>query len=256
MERHELERYQLNAWRFLTKPRGDRRWDLFLQATGAAALVLIPIPLLFPKAVPLVWLAIVGVPTNGPLSPIFPTTFDPLIVAAGKYAPAIPVTLVAVAVYMYMEFVNWHIYSWMLDWDRLEAIRHHRTVRWAVNRFARAPATTTVFFAATPLPFWVVRCLAILHGFPLARFMVATTIGRFPRFFFYAWIGSVLSIPTWMIVVAILAGVVLAVGARLARGRPIFADTTLGGTGGQQSSGGEAPLTSDPPLPLPEDESA
>ncbi len=120
----------MKAWYFLTKPRGDRRWDLFLRATGLAALVLIPIPLLFPSTVPLVWLAIVGIPANGPLSPILPTAFDPLIIEIGKYAPAFTVTCVATGIYMYTEFLNWHIYVWVLKWERLDGFRENRWVGW------------------------------------------------------------------------------------------------------------------------------
>ncbi len=91
----------MRVWRFFTRRRGDRRWDLFLRATGFAALFGFPILYLFPGSAPLVWLALVGVPANGPLSPILPTAFDPLIMEIGKYAPAVQVTLVAVGIYMY-----------------------------------------------------------------------------------------------------------------------------------------------------------
>ena len=217
----------MKAWYFLTKPRGDRRWDLFLRATGLAALVLIPIPLLFPSTVPLVWLAIVGIPANGPLSPILPTAFDPLIIEIGKYAPTFTVACVATGIYMYTEFLNWHIYAWMLSWDRLEGFRDNRWVGWGVNRFARAPITTIILFAATPLPFWVARSLAILHRYPLRRFMLATAVGRFPRFFVYAWPGSALSIPTYLIIAVIVLGAMVAIGARVARGQAILEDVVI-----------------------------
>ncbi len=217
----------MKAWYFLTKPRGDRRWDLFLRATGLAALVLIPIPLLFPSAAPLVWLAIVGIPANSPLSPILPTVFDPLIIEIGKYAPAFTVTCVATGVYMYTEFLNWHIYAWVLNWDRLDGFRENRWVGWGVDRFATAPITTIIFFAATPLPFWVARSLAILHHYSLKRFMLATAVGRFPRFFVYAWLGSALSIPTYLIITVIVLGAMVAIGARIARGQAILEDVVI-----------------------------
>jgi len=242
----------LKVWHFLVKPRGDRRWDMFLRATGLAALLLIPIPLLFPSTVPLVWLAIVGIPANGPLSPILPTLFDPLIIEVGKYAPTLTVTVVATAIYMYTEFVNWHIYSWVLNRDRFESFRGNRIVRWGVDRFATAPTTTTMFFAVTPLPFWVVRGLAILHHYPLRRFMVATAIGRFPRFFAYAWLGSAFSIPTYIIVAIIILGAVVAIGARVVRGEPILADVMVDGV--QQKDAGVVPaIPGDAPVPVPED---
>jgi len=217
----------LKAWYFLTKPRGDRRWDLFLRATGLAALVLIPIPLLFPSTVPLVWLAIVGIPANSPLSPILPTAFDPLIIEIGKYAPAFTVAGVATGIYMYTEFLNWHIYVWVLNRERLDGFRESRWVGWGVDRFATAPITTIIFFAATPLPFWVARALAILHRYPLRRFMLATAVGRFPRFFVYAWLGSALSIPTYLIIATIILGAMVAIGARVARGQAILGDVVM-----------------------------
>ena len=242
----------LKVWHFLSKPRGDRRWDLFLRATGLAALLLIPIPLLFPSTVPLVWLAIVGIPANGPLSPILPTAFDPLIIEVGKYAPTLTVTIVATAIYMYTEFVNWYIYSWVLNWDRFESFRGNRTVRWGVHRFAASPATTTIIFAATPLPFWVVRGLAILHHYPLRRFMVATAIGRFPRFFVYAWLGSAFSIPTYLLVAIIVLGGVVAIGVRIARGQAILGDIVIDRTLEPNNRASPA-LAGETPLPVSKD---
>ena len=192
-----------------------------------AALVLIPIPLLFPSTAPLVWLAIVGIPANSPLSPILPTAFDPLIVEIGKYAPAFTVTCVATGIYMYTEFLNWHIYVWVLSLERLDGFKENRWVGWGVDRFARAPITTIILFAATPLPFWVARSLAILHRYPLRRFMLATAVGRFPRFFVYAWLGSALSIPTYLIIAVIVLGAMVAIGARVARGQAILEDVVI-----------------------------
>lgn len=242
----------MKAWYFLTKPRGDRRWDLFLRATGLAALVLIPIPLLFPSTVPLVWLAIVGIPANGPLSPILPTAFDPLIIEIGKYAPAFTVTCVATGIYMYTEFLNWHIYAWVLNWERLDGFRENRWVGWGVDRFATAPITTIIFFAVTPLPFWVARSLAILHRYPLKRFMLATAVGRFPRFFVYAWLGSALSIPTYLIIAVIVLGAVVAIGARIVRGQAILGDVVIDRALEPNNRASPA-LAGETPLPASED---
>ena len=241
----------MGVWRFFTRRRGDRRWDLFLRATGFAALFGFPILYLFPDSAPLVWLALVGVPANGPLSPILPTAFDPLIMEIGKYAPAVRVTLVAVGIYMYTEFINWHIYAWVLSWDRMAGFRRSRIVQWGVDRFAGAPMTTVIFFAVTPLPFWVVRSLAILREYSIGRFMIATAIGRFPRFFVYAWLGAAFSVPTYIIVAVIVLGGLVAVGARIAKGEAILGDTVFDGA--MKGEGAIPPVGGDPPLAAPED---
>ena len=211
----------------LTKQCGDRRWDLFLRSTGVFALLSIPSVILLPRLIPLVWLAVLSIPATGPLSPIFPTSFEPLIMEAAKYERAIWVTLVALGVYLYTEYLNWHIYAWVLDRRIFANLREHRWTRRSVDYFARVPFLTVVFFALAPLPFWVVRSIAILDCYSLRSFMIATAIGRFPRLFAYAWLGALIRFPTSILVVAMFGSPAAIVVYRLIRGKRVLADTVL-----------------------------
>lgn len=217
-------RSMYRVWRFLVAPRGDRRWDLFLRATGVAAVLGIPIVLFVPGSVTLVWLAILSLPANSPLSPVIPTAFEPLIMEAAKWERVWAVTLVATACYMYMEYVNWHVYGWVLGWQRLAGLRNRPSVRWGVRLFARSPFWTVVIFAVTPMPFWIVRSLAILHRYRLPRFLLATVIGRLPRILFYAWFGDLVRLPTVFLLSLIFGTAAIVIGSRLARGVPLFAE--------------------------------
>jgi membrane protein YqaA with SNARE-associated domain len=192
------------AWRGLIQPRGSREWDLVLRSTGAIALVGIPLALSFPRLIPLIWLAVVSLPASGPLGPVMPAALEPLVMEAAKYEKAIWVTLVALSTYVYMEFLNWHIYRWVLHRDMLSGFRNHRRVQTAVKYFAKYPFTTTVVGAATPFPCWVIRVLAVLHQYPLRPYLIATGIGRFPRIYLYAWLGAWLRVPTWALVTVIV----------------------------------------------------
>jgi hypothetical protein len=183
---------------------GNRQWDLILRVTGLAGLAGIALVLLVPESAVLVWFGVMALPANGPLSPVIPAAFEPLIMEAAKYEHPLAVTAVGLAVYMLTEYVNWHLYAWALGRERLAGVRGQRWVRWGIDRFSRAPFTTIIVFAFTPLPFWVARCLAILDGYPTRRFMAATALGRFPRILAYAWLGAVLQLPT-----AVLAGVLV-----------------------------------------------
>lgn len=213
------------VWRFLTAPRGDRRWDVFLRSTAAVALLGIPVVLWFPGTVVYVLLAIASLPANSPLSPILPSFFEPIIIEAAKWAPAVPVTVVATAGYMYMEYVNWHVYAWVLNWDKLEGVRRNKWMRWGVDNFARAPFWMTVIFAFTPLPFWAARVLAILHKYPLWRFMVATIVGRVPRWYLYALFGGAFSVPTWILVGVMVIPAAIVIAGRLMRKESLLAET-------------------------------
>jgi hypothetical protein len=198
------------AW--LTKRYGDRTADLFLRAAGLGALCGISVAILFPDLLPLVWLAVVAIPANSPLSPVLPTAFEPLIMEAAKYQPAIRVALVALGSYLIMEYVNWRAYSWILGQQRLRAVRSRPWVRAAVSSFASYPAATVGVFALTPLPFWVARSLAIMAGYPVGKFLAATAAGRFPRFLLYAWLGELLRVPALLLLSLVVlgsAGVVL-----------------------------------------------
>lgn len=215
----------VRAWRFLTLPRGDRRWNVFLRATAVAALLGIPIVLFVPGSVSLVWLAILSLPSNSPLSPVLPTMFEPVIMEAAKWNSVWAVTTVATAGYMYTEYINWHVYSWVLDWERLARFRSRPSVRWSVALFGYSPFWMIVIAAVTPLPFWPARILAILYRYPLWRFMLATLVGRIPGFLVYAWFGELLHVPTWILVAAIVVPAAVVITIRLMHKQSLLAET-------------------------------
>jgi uncharacterized membrane protein YdjX (TVP38/TMEM64 family) len=190
-----------------------------VRAAGVVALGGIPLTLAFPRLVPLVWLAVLSLPASGPLGPVLPAALEPLVMEAAKYEKAIWVTLVALCTYVYMEYVNWHIYAWVLNRRVLSRLRDHRRVHTAVRYFARAPFWTVVVVAATPFPCWVVRVLAVLHDYPMRPYLVATAIGRFPRIYLYAWLGAVLRIPTVALLGIVVGSGVLVIVHRFLRRR-------------------------------------
>jgi len=209
---------------------GDGRWDRVVRATGLAALSGIALLLLVPESVALVWLAVLSLPANSPLSPILPVVFEPLIMEATRYERALPVGLVATAAYMYTEYLNYHLYAFVLSAERFARVREQRWVRWGTDRFARAPFATVVIFAFTPLPFWVARCLAILQHYPFRRYMVATAVGRLPRFLAYAWLGAVLQAPAVILLGTALGSAAAVIAWRVARGERVLVEPVLDAT--------------------------
>lgn len=227
--------------RFFFKPRGggERRWDLMIRSAGVAALLGIPIIIAFPRAIPLVWLAVLSIPANSPLSPIIPAAFEPLIMEAAKYEKAIWVTLVALCAYMYMEYLNWHAYAWVLSRRALKGLREHRLIQRSLKYFAYVPFLTVVFFALTPMPFWAIRTLAIIDGYPVRTFMTATAIGRFPRLFAYAWLGSLFRIPTLVLIGVIFGTAAIVILYKLLQGKKLLSDTVIDSAGEQDESENE-----------------
>jgi uncharacterized membrane protein YdjX (TVP38/TMEM64 family) len=217
----------IRAFKFLGKKHGGKKWDLFLRIAGLMALAGIPLALYFPTTIPLIWLALVAIPANSPLSPVIPTAFEPMLMIAAKYASPIATATVATTAYMFTEFVNWHIYKWALNWDKLKSVSESKWVKWGMVNFAKAPFLVTVFFAFSPMPFWAVRGVAILQGYPIRSFMAATALGRFPRLFIYAWFGEVLLVPTPILVGIILGGAIVVIVPKLIKGKSLLGDTVL-----------------------------
>ena len=193
-----------------------------------------------PAAIPLVWLTVLGIPANSPLSPIAPTAFEPLIIEAAKFASPMAVSFTALGVYMYTEYVNWYLYAWVLRGERASWLRRQRWVEWSVQYFARAPFVSVVVFAFTPLPFWAARGLAVLRDYPLRRFMLATAVGRWPRFLLYAWLGSKLHIPTLALVAVIVGGAAMVLAGRWKHGEAALAETVLDAPVDEEGGVGEA----------------
>jgi hypothetical protein len=96
--------------------------------------------------------------------------------------------------------------------------RYVKEVYVRVERLAKvAPFWTTGIFAGVPLPFWIVRLIIPLSGYPLGRYVAAVMIGRFCRLIVLATFGSILSIPTEVLVGLIAFGVASAIVGALVR---------------------------------------
>ena len=71
--------------------------------------------------------------------------------------------------------------------------------------FGRAPFAIIALSGVTPLPFWPFKAMAFAKGYPLGRYLAAVAAGRFPRYLLLAWFGILVSIPSWVLVAAMVA---------------------------------------------------
>ena len=221
--------------RFLVRARGDRKWDLYIRGTGLLALGSIPLVLWMPSSVPLVAYTLFGAAANGPFSPLLPVAFEPMILEVAKYESPMVVASVGVFICVYAEFLNLHIYRWILFHERLSGFRNHVWVKRSVNYFARWPFGTTIVFAFTPLPFWVARILGVLNRYSLPRFLAATAIGRFPRMLIYAWLGNQLELPGVALASVGIGATLLVVAIRFKRRQRLLVDPLVEAEGNDAS---------------------
>jgi uncharacterized membrane protein YdjX (TVP38/TMEM64 family) len=222
----------------------DVRWTIMLRSLGIASLACLPLVIFVPESTALVAFGLLSLPINGPLSPLLPTAWEPLIIQTTEYYHPVVVATVGFFVYMYMEYINFYVYRWVLSRRRLAALQQKPAVQRAVALFGRRPFLTVFIFALTPLPFWAGRVLAIWHKYPLRPFMLATALGRYPRILAYAWIGNLLDLPGWLLLLVGAGIPLILITLKLARRKQLMDDPVVDDPSTDTSM--DAPVVDDP----------
>lgn len=194
------------VWRTLTRDRGNRLWDGVVRGSGLLGLLGIVLVELVPETAPLVGFSVFTIWMTGPLSPLFPTGYEPVLMVMSRvYAPVL-VAAVGMATQAYVEFFNYHLHRRLLALDAAESLRESSVVRKLQGLFERHPFFTVWFCAWSPIPYWTVRILAPLSGYPLGRYMVATVLGRFPKLLIFAYLGLYWTAPSDALLLVIAGG--------------------------------------------------
>jgi uncharacterized membrane protein YdjX (TVP38/TMEM64 family) len=127
----------------------------------------------------------------------------------GRLYPPLLIGLLGTLGSVYVEYLNYHLYVRAADSRPLRAVARSRMVSVLGRWYNRVPFLTVVICALTPIPFWLARVFSALTRYPVSRYLLATAVGRFPRLWFFAALGT-LAIPTVWLVMATVGSIVLA----------------------------------------------
>lgn len=150
----------------------------------------------------------------------FACTFLPLPTAwivlwAARETGVLWVAVVATAGTCIANLHDYHIVNGLWRVGRLRRAResawHARAVEW----FRRAPFLSLTVASFVPLPVDAVRLLAISAGYPRPAYVLASYVGRFPRYLLLAVAGYELR-PSNLAIFAIAAAIALVAGAKAA----------------------------------------
>lgn len=139
---------------------------------------------------------------KGPYSLFLPLAYEPVLVVFGRLDPPLLVAAVGVAGTVAMEWVNYQCCRTVLAFRWAAGAQHTAAAERAVRWFGKRPFLTIALCALLPFPFGIVRIVSLLAGYPLGRHLVATALGRFPRYWSYAAVGAVLPIPNSLVIAA------------------------------------------------------
>ncbi len=221
-----------SVWVVLFRRRfGDLTWDAILRISGVLALLAIPVTLAQPHAAALTGFLLVTIWINGPLSPLLPATYEPVLMLMGRVYSPLAVAALGTAGVLFVEYINYQLYRQVLFIERLSRVREGRFVRRVVALFQRAPFFTVWLCSWSPLPYWIVRFLSPLAGYSVRRQLVATALGRFPRLWFFAALGLFWRISATALFAISAGSIVLGLGVWALRLR----HPRSGATGGEST---------------------
>jgi len=201
---------------------GSREADAVLRATLVAALAALPVIWLVPGSEPFVLLALTTFWFRGPLGMFSFVGLEPVLMLYGRLYPPWLVTAVAATASVYTEIFSLHLVRGVMALRLMDRLQHSVRGSRLMRLFNRRPAIAIAVAAVSPVPDWVTRTLGAVSRYPARRYVTADTIGRLPKFFIPAALGSILVIPAgWLVALAagamgvgLAAGVVRMVGMR------------------------------------------
>lgn len=196
-------------WDFLTRRRGNGLWTGVVRGSGLLALAGLLLIYLVPSTAPLVGFEIVTLWINGPFSPFMPVGYESVVMLLGRLYPPLLIAVLGIVGGLYVEFLNYYLYGRLLEMEAAEGLRTSRPVQYFKGIFDRRPFFTTWFCAWSPVPFWAIRFLAPLSGYPVRKYLVATFLGRFPKIWFFAALGVYWDVPNWILISVVVGSFVL-----------------------------------------------
>jgi len=189
-------------------------WPALLLVTGLTAVFGLLASLVDPAAGGLAAFVATTIWVHGPVSPLLPAAYEPVLMHYGTLYPPLVVAAVGTVANLVVEALNYVLYGKMLSSASLSRLTETRMARWALALFRRSPFLAVWIGTWSPIPDWTIRLLAPMSRYPLGRYLVAMGLGRFPRYWLFAELGRRVGVPgAWLaaaLSLSLIVGLVVA----------------------------------------------
>jgi hypothetical protein len=137
---------------------------------------------------------------HGPLSPLLPAAYEPVLLGYGRLFPPLLLAITGAVASTAIEYLNYHLYRIFVS----------PPTRRLMGPFLRRPFLTVWLCVLTPLPDWAARVLASQSGYPVRSYLTAVLLARLPRFWFLAALGFHLELGVGVVLSVVAASAVVA----------------------------------------------
>ena len=188
-------------------------WRRIVQAAGLVALTAALLVAVVPGMTTLVVFVLLTLWCHGPLSPLLPAAYEPVLLGYGRLFPPLALAITGAVVSTAIEYLNYHLYQRLLRVECLDRILRSPATRRLTQPFFRRPFLTVWLCVFTPLPDWGARVLASHSGYSVRRYLTAVLLARLPRFWLLAALGFHLHLGTGAVLaIAAASAVVTLIG--------------------------------------------
>jgi membrane protein YqaA with SNARE-associated domain len=134
---------------------------------------------------------------------------EPVLIYYGGYHPAWIVALVSVVSTVLAEGLNYSLFGLFYGMRAFQKALDRKTVKRLAELFQRFPFGAILFAGFTPVPFFPVRFLVVMTGYPVWKYLVGVFLSRAPRFYLLALLGAFFEVPKLLLGAIFLAMLVV-----------------------------------------------
>jgi membrane protein YqaA with SNARE-associated domain len=185
-------------------------WRRMVQVASMVALTAALLVALVPGTTSLVVFVLLTVWCHGPLSPLLPAAYEPVLLGYGRLFPPLLLAITGAVASTAIEYVNYHLYQKLLKVECVDRILVSPPTRRLMGPFFRRPFLTVWLCVLTPLPDWAARILASHSGYSVRSYLTAVLLARLPRFWLLAALGFHLKLGSGVVLSVVAASAVLA----------------------------------------------
>lgn len=135
---------------------------------------------------------------------VIPMPYEPVMVVMGAlYAPILAATIAAYG-NVIACFIDYKAMRYAFQHKSLQKVKHSDMYQGAVHYFLKAPFLCVLVAAFAPfIPFYIFRVLSPTSNYPLRKYMTAVFLGRWPRYYLFAFLGSAM-LPARLLIICAL----------------------------------------------------
>jgi ribonucleoside-triphosphate reductase len=159
--------------------------------------------LLYPAERGLLWLALYTIPSHMFISPF---SHEPVLLYFAKYHSAILCAVASLVGCLIAGVWDYWLFIPLMHHPKIRAkYANFSLYQRSVALFRKTPFGALVLVGLTPIPFYPIKFLSFGEKYPLKRYLLALVVGRTPRYWAIAYLGHMLKLPNWSLIVLALA---------------------------------------------------